>query len=229
MHRGREGREERKIERKARGLRCADVMVALGLGFLHLNPGSRQVLLCRAISGGLRRNLGRGGNPGHSFPQLVQLQLLLKADVALLRLLPLAALDRFRRILDLHPGTNRRRRLQGALASRSGEARGKPPQQRHEFRSRARCLKMIGSERRAPGKLLGASRRVLPVEPVGTESDGSSYPPVQAAALSGLQTLLVGALADPPVQGITISIHAINVITGFGGKACRVMTTSQQS
>lgn len=47
---------------------------------------------------------------------------------------------------------------------------------------------MIGSERRATGKLLGASRRVPPVKPVGTESDGPSYPPVQAAALSGLQT-----------------------------------------
>lgn len=53
---------------------------------------------------------------------------------------------------------------------------------------RARRLEMIGGERRAPGKLFGASRRVLPVKPVGTESDGSSYPPVQAAALSGLQT-----------------------------------------
>lgn len=53
---------------------------------------------------------------------------------------------------------------------------------------RARRLEMIGSERRAPGKLFGASRRVPPVKPVGTESDGPSYPPVQAAALSGLQT-----------------------------------------
>jgi len=43
---------------------------------------------------------------------------------------------------------------------------------------RARCLKMIGSERRAPGKLLGASRRVPPMEPVGTESDGPSYSPI---------------------------------------------------
>lgn len=53
---------------------------------------------------------------------------------------------------------------------------------------RARRLKMIGSERRTPGKLLGALRRVPPVKPVGTESDGPSHPPVQAAALSGLQT-----------------------------------------
>lgn len=88
---------------------------------------------------------------------------------------------------------------------------------------------MIGSERRTPGKLLGAPGRVSPMELIGAESDRSSYPPVQTATLSGLQILLVGVLADPPIQRITISIHAINVITGFGGKACRVMTTSQQS
>jgi len=43
---------------------------------------------------------------------------------------------------------------------------------------RARCLKMIGSERRASGKLFGASRRISPLELVGAESDGSSYSPV---------------------------------------------------
>lgn len=52
---------------------------------------------------------------------------------------------------------------------------------------RTRRLKMIGSERRAPGKLLGAPRRVTPMELIGAESDRSSYPPVQTATLSGLQ------------------------------------------
>ena len=83
---------------------------------------------------------------------------------------------------------------------------------------------MIRADRPASGELLRAASCVSPVQFV----DGSAYSPVQTAALSGLKALIVRCLADPPVQGATTSIHAINVITGFGREICRVVATPQQ-
>lgn len=58
---GRKEGRKKKDREKSEGLRCVDVpVVTFGFGFLHLNPGSRQTLLSRAILGsGLRRDLTR--------------------------------------------------------------------------------------------------------------------------------------------------------------------------
>lgn len=51
-------KKKRNIERKARDLRSV-MVIALGFGFLHLNPGSRQALLAGTILDDLRGDLAR--------------------------------------------------------------------------------------------------------------------------------------------------------------------------